>query len=138
MIDPHAARQLSVITLAVSDMARAKHYYLALFSDAECSEKDELCYIKLPGTWLALYPRERLAQYFGVDHVGQGFEAITLSINVASTEEVDNVARQMRELGATLTRGPDTVQWGGYVACLRDADGHLVEIVFNPFIAERT
>ena len=35
--------------------------------------------------------------------------------------------------GATLIKQPQTVSWGGYCGYFADLDGHLWELVYNPF-----
>ena len=126
------ATAVSVITLGVSDLQRARHYYAALFGDDDDANTPGPCYFRLPGSWLALYPREQLAGYFGVDPEGTGFNAVTLSINVADAAQVDILCNRLRELGGRVTVPPGAASWGGHVACIADLDGHLLELVWNP------
>ena len=86
----------------------------------------------LNGTWLGLYGREALAEDAAVSAKGEGFEAFTLSHNVASEEEVDKVVSQAVDAGATLVKKPQKVFWGGYNGYFKDLDGHLWEVAHNP------
>ena len=64
---------------------------------------------------------------------GEGFESFTLSHNVNSEKEVDEVVAQAVGAGATLVKKPQKVFWGGYSGYFKDPDGHLWEVAHNPF-----
>ena len=92
-----------------------------------------IIYFKLEGARLALFPRNDLARYAGVEPTTPGgFSGTTLSCNVASRAEVEALTRRAEAAGATVVRAPETVSWGGYCAWIADPDGHLWEIVWNP------
>lgn len=124
--------RISVVTLATSDMARARAFYESLLGRTAVKDRSGVVYFRLEGAWLALYPRADLARYCGVDAAGGGFEGVTLSVNLASAGDVDATAARARAAGATLVRPPGPVDWGGHVAWIADSDGHLWELVFNP------
>ena len=63
---------------------------------------------------------------------GEGFEGFTLSHNVGSEEEVEEVVSQAVAAGATLVKTPQEVFWGGYSGYFKDLDGHLWEVAHNP------
>ena len=44
--------------------------------------------------------------------------------------EVDEV--MAAAAGATVTKMPEKVFWGGYSGYFRDPDGHLWEVAYNP------
>ena len=126
---------ISVVTLGVSDMERAKTFYRTLFDDAEVMDKGGPCYFKLTGTWLALYPLAKLAAYCQVDGAGSGFRGVTLSINLESAEAVDALCDRMRQAGAGVPMPPGRADWGGHIAWIQDSDGHLFELVWNPYLS---
>ena len=126
------ARGISVVTLGVADMERARRYYASIFESPGPAPGSGPCYFRLPGSWLALYPRHDLASYFGVDPAGSGFSAVTMSINVTAPEHVDALCERLRGAGGTVSAAPGPASWGGRVACVADADGHLLELVWNP------
>jgi catechol 2,3-dioxygenase-like lactoylglutathione lyase family enzyme len=57
---------------------------------------------------------------------------ITLSHNVASAAEVDEVMAQAESAGAAVVASPKTQPWGGYTGYFADPDGFRWEIAFNP------
>ena len=126
---------IHAVTLGVSDMDRAKSFYGTLFEDAEVLDKGGPCYFKLPGTWLALYPLDKLAAYCHVDSAGEGFRGVTLSINLESAQAVDALCARMRSAGADVPMPPGPASWGGHIAWIQDADGHLFELVWNPSLS---
>lgn len=124
--------RISVITLGVSDLDRAVAFYRDGLELPIRDDKPPVIYFALQGTWLALYPRERLASFAGVDAQGSGFGGVTLSVNVDSRDEVDSIVASAERAGASVTRTPREFSWGGYAGWFTDPDGHVWEIVFNP------
>lgn len=123
--------RISVITLATSDQQRASDFYRALLECEPTRDRSGVTYFKLDGCWLALYPRAELARYCGVAPTGANFEGITVSVNLASTQEVTAAVERARSAGATVVREPGPVDWGGYIAWIADPDQHLWELVYN-------
>ncbi len=96
-------------------------------------EGDEAVFFALEGSWLSIYPREKLAEDAEVSAEGSGFSGITLAHNVGSRQEVDAVFDQAIRAGARPVKIPQDVFWGGYSGYFSDPDGHLWEIAWNPF-----
>ena len=128
-----ALRAISVVTLGVADIERSERFYRDGFGLEHARPPKGLVYFKLEGALLALYPRDRLARYAGVESSpAGGFAGVTLSCNVASRSEVDALTSRAEAAGATVVRAPEVVSWGGYCAWIADPDHHLWEIVWNP------
>lgn len=127
-------QRVSLITLGVADLARAKAFYDALGWHGEVVE--ETVFYQAGGLALVLWGREKLAADSGVaDRTADGsFGGITLAHNLRSREEVDALVRTAQEAGATITRAAAETFYGGYAACFADPDGHLWEIAHNPGI----
>ena len=89
--------------------------------------------LRLEGTWLSLYPRDKLAEYSTVVDDGAGFSGFTLSHNVGSRAEVEAVFAHAVSVGARLVKAPQEVFWGGYSGYFADPDGYLWEVAHNPF-----
>ncbi len=124
---------ISVITLGVADVERSERFYMDGFGLRHARPPKGIVYFKLAGTQLALFPRDDLARYAGVEPVAPGgFTGTTLSCNVASRSAVDALTARAETAGAVVVRAPETVSWGGYCAWIADPDGHLWEIVWNP------
>ena len=124
---------ISVITLGVADIERSQRFYMDGFGLEHARPPKGIVYFKLPGTQLALFPRDSLARYAGVEPTAPGgFTGATLSCNVASRAAVDGLVARAEAAGAVVVKAPETVSWGGYCAWIADPDGYLWEIVWNP------
>jgi catechol 2,3-dioxygenase-like lactoylglutathione lyase family enzyme len=124
-------QRVTVVTLGVSDLSRARHFYEALGWQTEAGSEDDVVFFQAGDMVLALWDRARLADDSCVEDAG-GWGGITLALNVGSTSEVDAVAEQARAAGATIGREPAETFWGGYSFAFIDPDGHPWEIAHNP------
>ena len=130
--------RISIITLGVSDLPRSIQFYrdglgLPLRDD---EDTDSIAFFQTSGTWLALYPRDALADDVGIPTEGSGFSGVTLAHNVRTRSEVDELLRTAVEAGATLVKPAEDVFWGGYSGYFTDPDGHLWEVAWNPFFTD--
>lgn len=125
--------RISMITLAVRDLARAVIFYEQGLGFPRKESPPEVAFFTLNGTWLSLYGRDALAEDAMVPAAGSGFEGFALAHNVSSEAEVRNVIDQAVAAGATLVKAPQKVFWGGYSGYFKDPDGHLWEVAHNPF-----
>ena len=48
-------------------------------------------------------------------------------------KEVDEVLEKVAKFGATIVKPGRKVYRGGYSGCVKDLDGHLFEVAYNPF-----
>ena len=127
--------RISIITLGVSDLPRAVQFYrdglgLPLRDD---EDTESIAFFETNGTWLALYPRDALADDVGIPTDGTGFSGVTLAHNVRTRRDVDELLQVAVEAGATLVKPAEDVFWGGYSGYFTDPDGHLWEVAWNPF-----
>ena len=128
-----ALSAISVVTLGVTDIERSERFYMEGLGLEHARPPKGIIYFKLAGALLALFPRDELARYAGVEPTPpRGFGGTTLSCNVASRPVVDALTARAEASGATVVRAPETVSWGGYCSWIADPDGHLWEIVWNP------
>ncbi len=126
--------KISLITLGVKDLRKSLEFYQdGLGFPVEGDDTENIAFLKLEGTWLALFPREKLAEDAHVSDVGTGFRAFTLAHNVKSKEEVDVVLKLAEQSGATIVKPAEDVFWGGYSGYFSDPDGFLWEVAWNPF-----
>ena len=125
--------RLSLVTLGVQDLPRARKFYaegLGLPLRPESSE--EVAFFGLRGVWLALYSRAALAEDAKVSPEGSGFRGVALAHNVRTKAEVDAMLAQAERAGARIVRPAQEVFWGGYTGYFADPDGHLWEVAYNP------
>jgi uncharacterized protein len=124
-------QRISVVTLGVGDLARARRFYQALGWHTNAREQDDVVFFQAGNTVLALWDRAKLAQDSCVDD-GGGWGGVTLALNVGSPADVDAVIDRARRAGASIGReGADTF-WGGYSGVFLDPDGHPWEVAHNP------
>lgn len=125
--------RLSIVTLGVADVARSRAFYEVLGWEAASSSMDEICWMRVAGSWLGLWRRDLLAEDAGVSDGGTGsFDGITLAINLESREVVDEAIATAVAAGATITQPAAEVEWGGYRGYVADPDGHSWELAWNP------
>ena len=124
-------QRVSLITLGVSDLARARAFYEAIGWRSRSPEEIGVVFFQAGGMVLALWDRGLLAEDSGVA-LGQGYGAVTLALNVASPADVDRVVAEAGAAGAVVTRAPAETFWGGYSGVFADPDGHPWEVAHNP------
>lgn len=125
-------QRISLITLGVRDLGRAKTFYAALGWTPHPDTPDDVAFYQAGGMVLALWSRSELAEDSAVSDTG-GWGGTTLAYNTRSREEVDAVIDEARAAGATIGREPAETFWGGYSAIFIDPDGHPWEVAHNPF-----
>ncbi len=124
-------QRLSLITLGVSDLARARAFYEELGWKTRAEPEDDVVFFQSGGMIVALWGRDQLAEDSGVEDNG-GWGGITLAHNVRSPEEVDAVIDEARRAGARIAREGEETFWGGYSGVFVDPDGHPWEVAHNP------
>jgi uncharacterized protein len=124
-------QRLSLITLGVADLGRARAFYEALGWRTDAKPDDDVVFFQTGGMIVALWDRDRLAEDSVVSDTG-GWGGITLAHNVGTREEVDAILLEAREAGAMIGRAGAETFWGGYSGMFIDPDGHPWEIAHNP------
>ena len=124
-------QRISVITLGVTDLARARVFYEALGWATGARDDDNVVFFPAGGMIVALWDRARLAEDSGVTD-GGGWGGVTLAYNVTAPAEVDALIADAHRAGATIARAGAETFWGGYSGVFIDPDGHPWEIAHNP------
>jgi uncharacterized protein len=124
-------QRLSLITLGVSDLDRARSFYEALGWKSGAAPDDDVVFFQAGGMIVALWDRAKLAEDSAVKE-GSGWGGITLAYNTRDQDEVDRVIEEARAAGATIGREPGETFWGGYSAVFIDPDGYPWEVAHNP------
>ena len=117
--------RLTLVTLGVADVARARVFYEALGFKASSDSNRSVTFFDAGGVVLALFGRAALAEDAHVANTGAGFSGVTLAHNVSSDADVDRVLADAVDAGATLLKPGQKVFWGGYSGYFSDPDGHL-------------
>jgi catechol 2,3-dioxygenase-like lactoylglutathione lyase family enzyme len=123
-------QRLSLVTLGVTDVNRAREFYEALGWSGE-SPDGQVVFFQTAGMIIALWRRDLLSADSGVVD-GGGWGGVTLAYNTSSPEAVDAVLDEARAAGATIAREGAATSWGGYSGVFIDPDGHPWEVAHNP------
>jgi uncharacterized protein len=124
-------QRISLVTLGVADLARARAFYEALGWSTGAAPGDDVVFFQTGGAIVALWGRGKLAEDSGVTDSG-GWGGVTPAHNVRSPAEVDAVIEEARAAGAKIARPGAETFWGGYSGVFIDPDGHPWEIAHNP------
>ena len=127
--------KIGLIALGVCDLQKSLSFYrdgLGFTTYNYIDSEDHVMFV-MEGTWLSLYPRDKLAMDATVPNDGAGFSGVTLAHNAGSREHVEAVFAQAIGSGATAVKPPQDVYWGGYHAYFADLDRYLWEVAYNPF-----
>jgi catechol 2,3-dioxygenase-like lactoylglutathione lyase family enzyme len=124
-------QRVSLITLGVADVARARAFYEQLGWRGK--EVEETVFFQAGGLGVVLWSREKLAADGGLADLGtDGFGGVALAHNVGSRPEVDELVAAAKAAGARITKPPEETFYGGYAAYFTDPDGHAWEVANNP------
>ena len=124
--------RISIVTLGVADVGRARKFYEALGWRASSARGGQVAFFQLGALALGLYGREALAEDARLADAGSGFGGVTLAHNGRTRDEVDQVLAEAVAAGATLLKPAEDVFWGGYSGYFADPDGHVWEVAWNP------
>jgi catechol 2,3-dioxygenase-like lactoylglutathione lyase family enzyme len=125
-------QRLSLITLGVRDLARARQFYEALGWRSTSKPEEDVVFFQAGCMIVALWGRQQLAEDSAVVD-GGGWGGVTLAYNVNSPAEVDAVIEEARAAGARIGRDGAKTFWGGYSGVFVDPDGHPWEVANNPY-----
>ncbi|MFI0777529.1 VOC family protein [Streptomyces sp. NPDC021212] len=124
-------QRITLVTLGVSDLARAKAFYEALGWRGQ--EVEETVFFQAGGLGLVLWGRDKLARDCGLEPGSAGgFGGIALAHNVRSEAEVDALLAAAEQAGGTVTKPAAVNAVGFYSSAFADPDGHAWEVAYNP------
>ncbi|MEV6280475.1 VOC family protein [Nocardia sp. NPDC051832] len=124
-------QRITLVTLGVSDLARAKRFYAALGWQGQ--EVEETVFFQAGGLGVVLWDRGKLAEDCGLEAgPTAGFGGIALAHNVRSEAEVDGILAAVADAGGTITKPAAINAIGFYSSAFVDPDGHAWEVAHNP------
>jgi predicted lactoylglutathione lyase len=125
-------QRVSLITLGVRDLSRARAFYEALGWKGQ--EVEETVFFQAGGLGLVLWGRAKLAADCGLADSGQadGFGGVVLAHNVRAPEDVDALLTAAERAGGTITKPAAVSQLGFRSGAFTDPDGHAWEVAHNP------
>ncbi|MCP3942461.1 MAG: VOC family protein [Desulfobacteraceae bacterium] len=126
--------KVTILTLGVADLSKATNFYRNVLGTPPNISSDGITFIELPGTWIALYPFEKLAEDISpeVPVTNCGFSGITLAHNADSKDEVVKIVRRAELAGARIVKEPQDTFWGGFSGYFADLDGYYWEVAWGP------
>ncbi len=116
-------QRISLVTLGVINLARARAFYQALGWTGAHQPDDEVCFFQAGGMVFGLWTA------LG----GHGAPGIELAHNVRSPQEVSAVLAEAERAGGTIMRQAAPTEWGGTSGAFADPDGYVWEVAHNPF-----
>ena len=124
--------RLNFVTLVVTDLARARRFYVERLGWPAALDADEVVMIKIGSKLLlSLWAEAAAPAEIGAVTRG-GTLPFTLAHNVATAAEVDAVLAAAGAAGATVHAAVRR-DWGGYSGYFTDPDGFRWEVAHNPF-----
>lgn len=125
-------QRVTLITLGVADLERAKAFYGAL-GWVPTADEGEVVFYQINGMVLGFFGLGPLAADQGRPDARLGTGAMTLAQNFEAEADVDAAYALALKAGATALKAPEKVFWGGYSGYYADPDGHVWEVAQNPF-----
>jgi len=115
-------QRISLITLGVRDLRRARAFYEALGWSGAQQPDDEVCFFQAGGMVFGLWSA------LG----GHGAPGVELAYNVRRPEEVAEILADAQRAGGTVKRAAAPADWGGTTGAFADPEGYVWEVAHNP------
>ncbi len=125
-------QRLSLVTLGVADLPRARRFYVEGCGWEPAFETAEVVFFQLPAIVLALWRREALLADAGLPADTPAAGAIALAHNVRHREEVEPLLARAAAAGGRVLRPAMEQPWGGLSGYFADPDGFTWEVAWNP------
>lgn len=126
--------RITILTLGVADVEKATDFYGAVLGTPPNRSSEGITFVELPGTWIALYPFEKLVEEFSPEvPVKRGdFSGVTLAHNAGSRDEVVEIMQRVKSAGGRIVKEPQDTFWGGFSGYFADLDGYYWEVAWGP------
>lgn len=125
--------RINIITLGTNNLTAATQFYQKGLELPKMDFDGDISFFELNGTWLALYPWEKLAEDAAVNHNSSGFRGVTLAHLVENEQQVTSLLDKAQAAGAKIVKPAQKADWGGFSGYFSDLDDHLWEVAYNPF-----
>jgi predicted lactoylglutathione lyase len=128
----------SIVTLGVADVSASAAFYRRLGWTQRGDESLGITWFRTAGTWIGLFGHDALAAEAGLESTpAPAYRGVTLALNFASEDEVDDALAEAVAAGARLVKPATRADWGGYSGYFADPDGHLWEAAYAPGMPAR-
>ena len=114
-------QRISLITLGVADVRRARAFYEAMGWSGAQQPDEQVCFFQAGGMVLGLWTA-----------LSGGSTGVELAHNVRAPEDVAVVLTEAQRAGGRLVRPAAVAEWGGTSGAFADLEGHVWEVAHNP------
>jgi len=114
-------QRISLVTLGVTDLPRARSFYEAMGWTGAQQPDEEVCFFQAGGMVLGLWTA--LGRH--------GAPGVELAHNVRAPEEVAVVLAEAEKAGGKIVRPAARAEWGGLSGAFADPDGYVWEVALN-------
>lgn len=128
-------QNVTFVTLATPDLDAARAFYVnGLGWNPTLDVPGEIIFFQIGwGTILGLFEATKFTEDLGAgSSEPASLSGVTLSHNVGSPAEVDQVIADAARAGATVIKTPQYASFGGYHGHFADPNGAIWEIAHNP------
>ena len=126
--------RVSFITLAVSDLAASRRFYVdGLGWEPVLEVPDDVIMFRVADkVLLSLWVEPAFEDEVGPIRRGAGLAPVTLAHNLPTKQAVDEVLDDARAAGSSHVADAVEREWGGYTGYFADPDGYRWEVACNP------
>lgn len=124
-------QQVSVITLGIEDLGRARRFYEEGFGWRPIFLNHEIAFYQMNGFVLGMWLTGSLEQDMKRQNLNRP-GAFALAHNVAAQADVEPTMENLIRCGGRLLRRADAPPHGGLRGYIADPDDHAWEIAWNP------
>jgi Predicted lactoylglutathione lyase len=123
--------RVSIVTIAVDDLAGTTSFYEAMGLRRHAGITDGVAFFQMGGAILALFDRATAEEDSGI-RFADGTSRVYLAYNTRSEAEVDAVLAHAEAAGGRIVKPAQRAFWGGWYGYFADPEGNLWEVAHNP------
>jgi len=127
--------RINLICLGVKDMMKSLEFYKNIGFKTYGDKNSPVIFFDNNGSKLELYPLEVLSKDIDENNPPkintEGFNGITLAINMKSEKEVDDFLKLVEDNGGKIIKKAQRVFWGGYSGYFADPNGYYWEVAYS-------
>lgn len=127
-------QRVSLITIGAWDLPLLRSFYKQLGWTETDWSSDNYAVFKTAGGMLSIWSIEEMIKDIQLPRP-EGpnyFRGITLSINTDNPEQVDDIIKSARTVGAKIIHEPTDAFWGGRSGGFLDPENNYWEVAYNP------
>jgi predicted lactoylglutathione lyase len=131
-------QRLTTVTLGARSVPSLRAFYKEIGWQENDGSDDAYASFTLGAVRVALFPIDNLRREAapGEDVPTPEWNGTTLSMNVASREEVDEAIRSASAAGGHPIGSAVEREWGGYSGYFADPEGHRWEVAWAPWLTD--